>query len=112
MCAKGAAEQLAASTAAEAASGRADALVLFGASGDLARKKLFPPSTTSLKRRSYDPPGLVHTVAPGKERGMSLDGIGKQALIGLRTLYEPASWGPKEADTLPAPGGWHNPEGY
>jgi glucose-6-phosphate 1-dehydrogenase len=42
MFAKGATEQVAASTVAEAASGRADALVLFGASGDLARKKLFP----------------------------------------------------------------------
>jgi glucose-6-phosphate 1-dehydrogenase len=69
---------------------RADALVLFGAMGDLAHKKIFP--------------ALYHeaawaTVEPILDNADALHS------------YEPGSWGPHEADRLATDvGGWHNPE--
>ena len=76
-----------------------DALVFFGATGDLAHKKIFPALQAMARRGHLTVPvvGIVHpilgTVTPVHE-------------------YEPGTWGPAEADRLTADiGGWHCPAG-
>jgi glucose-6-phosphate 1-dehydrogenase len=57
-----------------------DALVFFGATGDLAYKKIFPSLQAMVKRENL----------PVFE-------------------YEPKAWGPKEMERLTPLGGWSNP---
>ena len=59
---------------------RSDALVFFGASGDLAYRKIFPSLQAMLKRGNLAVP-----------------------VFG----YEPRIWGPAEVERVTPPGGWH-----
>jgi glucose-6-phosphate 1-dehydrogenase len=75
----------------------ADALVFFGATGDLAFKKIFPALQAMIKRGRLDVPGI----------GVALSETPDQ--IRARDSLE-THWGPAEAEQRLAPtGGWLNP---
>jgi glucose-6-phosphate 1-dehydrogenase len=74
---------------------RSDALVCFGASGDLAYKQIFPALQAMVRRGALDVP--VIGVARSGDRRTPLH------------LYEAGTWGPAEADRLIAPRSWHKP---
>ena len=113
----------------------ADALVLFGAMGDLAHKKIFPALYHMVRHGHLDVPviGIARAARTDehlKERvrdsiqqqGGNIDredaveaawAIVDPILGNATTLhqYEPGSWGPLEADRLGIDvGGWHDPE--
>jgi glucose-6-phosphate 1-dehydrogenase len=69
-----------------------DALVFFGATGDLAYKKIFPSLQAMVKRENLNVPviGVAKAGTPVFE-------------------YEPKAWGPKEMERLTPLGGWSNP---
>lgn len=99
-----------------------DALVFFGATGDLAYKKIFPSLQAMLKRGHLTVPVIGVAKA-----GWSLDQLKARARDSLEkhggqivdpalkagtpvSEYAPGTWGPPEVDqrVLP-PGGWQNP---
>jgi glucose-6-phosphate 1-dehydrogenase len=67
-----------------------DALVFFGATGDLVFKKIFPALQAMVEEawRIVDP--ALQAGTPVHE-------------------YEPRTWGPGEAESVMPPGGWSNP---
>jgi glucose-6-phosphate 1-dehydrogenase len=65
-------------------SNQSDALVFFGATGDLAYKKIFPSLQAMLKRGNLNVPVFE---------------------------YEPKTWGPQEIERVTPPGGWYTPLG-
>jgi glucose-6-phosphate 1-dehydrogenase len=66
-----------------------DAFVFFGATGDLAFKKIFPSLQAMVKHgRLVDP--ALQAGTPVFE-------------------YEPGTWGPKEVEQVTPPGGWQSP---
>jgi glucose-6-phosphate 1-dehydrogenase len=79
-----------------------DALVFFGATGDLAYKKIFPSLQAMIKRGTLNVPivgvgrkaELVASRHPGADE---------------RDAYEPGTWGPAEVAAVTPPGGWQNP---
>jgi glucose-6-phosphate 1-dehydrogenase len=94
----------------------ADALVLFGDTGDLARKKIYPALLAMARRAS---PGIpVIAVAPAPGDAARQDAVEAAWLIIEPVLseaapvveYDGASWGPPQSDALIAPTGrWRNP---
>src|SRR5580658_4435431 len=97
-----------------------DALVFFGATGDLAYKKIFAALQAMVKRGHLNVP--VIGVARG---GWNLDRLRARAHDSLQEhggvdpvlkagtptyIYEKGNWGPSEVDQrVSPPGGWHNP---
>ena len=69
-----------------------DALVFFGATGDLAYKKIFPSLQAMAKWGNLNVPVI--------------DALRASTPI---FEYEPQTWGPKEVERLTPPGGWQNP---
>ncbi len=76
---------------------RSDALVVFGVTGDLAHKMIFPALYALAKRGTLKVPVIgVEPVLKNHHRTRP---------------YRHGSWGPKEADALiAASGSWHNPK--
>ncbi len=99
---------------------KSDALVFFGAIGDLADKQIFPALQALAKRGLLDLP-----VVGVAKSGWNLDQLRQRArqsledhgaidpILGNRTPvheYETGSWGPREAEAIAADiGGWRNP---
>ena len=97
-----------------------DALVFFGATGDLAHKKIFPSLQAMLKRGHLS--GPVIGVA---KAGWNLDQLKARAKDSLEkhgrldpalkagtpvSEYAPGTWGPPEVDqSVAPPGGLQNP---
>jgi glucose-6-phosphate 1-dehydrogenase len=98
-----------------------DAPVFFGATGDLAYKKIFPSLQAMLKRGRLDVP-----VVGVAKAGWNLDQLKARARQdyaeeawrivdpALKTgspvfPYAPHTWGPKEVERVTPPGGWTDP---
>ena len=84
-----------------------DALVFFGATGDLAYKKIFPSLHAMLKRGNLKVPviGVAKT-------GWNLSQLKDPLLQSVTPVYEyePKTWGPGEVEQKLTPiGGWQNP---
>jgi glucose-6-phosphate 1-dehydrogenase len=105
--------------------GHADALVFFGATGDLAYKKIFPALQAMVKRGHLDVP-----IIGGANAGWGVAMQGDPTLFAREDYvekawrivdpvlkdgtsvyeYEPGTWGPTEVDSrVSPPGGWQNP---
>ena len=87
-----------------------DAIVFFGATGDLAYEQIFPALQGLVRDEGLDVP----TIGVAKP-GWSLDQwrIVDPVLdnVVLPVTYEQGSWGPEEANGLIRPDGpWHNPK--
>ena len=80
-----------------------DALVFFGATGDLAYKKIFPSLQAMIKHGHLDVPVIGVAKA-----GWNIDLVLKAGTPVYE--YEPGSWGPSEVDQKVLPSrGWENP---
>jgi len=107
---------------------RSDAFVFFGATGDLAYKKIFPalqadgearpPRRGQGQRREAPRPrshGVRHTVRPAFAREDYVEEAGRIVDPVLKSHtpvheYEPGTWEPKEVDARVSPlRGWQNP---
>lgn len=96
---------------------RSDALVFFGATGDLAYKKIFPALHAMVKRGHLNVP-VIDAMAGDASLFAREDNVEEAWRIVDPVLkagtpiydYEPNSWGPREIDDRVSPvGGWHNP---
>jgi glucose-6-phosphate 1-dehydrogenase len=97
-----------------------DALVFFGATGDLAYKKIFPSLQAMLKRGHLSGPvigvakagwNLEQLKARAKDSLEKYGGSIPAAKAGTPVSeYAPGTWGPAEVDqSVSPPGGWQNP---
>ena len=87
----------------------ADALVLFGVTGDLAHKKIFPAPYARLLGDAMAGEGALFTREDAVEAAWA---VVDPVLKTHRPVhpYKPGSWGPKQAAALiAADGNWHNP---
>jgi glucose-6-phosphate 1-dehydrogenase len=90
-----------------------DALVFFGATGDLAYKKIFPALQAMVRRGHLRVPviGVARadwTLEQLKARAR--DSVEKHGGLDPAAFAKPKTWRPREADEKVAPvGGWHNP---
>jgi glucose-6-phosphate 1-dehydrogenase len=79
-----------------------DALIFFGATGDLAYKKIFPALQAMVKRLCFAREDYV------EEAWRIVDPVLKAGTPVYE--YEPNSWGPSEVEQKVSPGGgWQNP---
>ena len=90
---------------------RSDALVFFGATGDLAYKKIFPALHAMLKRGHLD----VSVIGVAKS-GWDLEQLKARARDSLEKhggldpiAFEPHTWGPTEVERVTPIEGWENP---
>lgn len=88
---------------------RSDALVFFGATGDLAYKKIFPALQAMIKRGTLDVPviGVAKAGWNLEEAWRIVDPVLKADTPVFE--YEPGTWGPDEVDRITPAAGWHNP---
>ena len=98
-----------------------DALVFFGATGDLAYKKIFPSLQSMVKRGHLDVDAYERVLGDAmagdaaifarqdyvEQAWRIVDPILKRTTPAYE--YQPRTWGPNEAAQLAPPGGWVNP---
>ena len=85
-----------------------DALVFFGATGDLAYKKIFPALQAMVQRGTLKVPVIGVAKAEYVEEAWRIVDPVLNAGTPLQE-YDPKTWGPAEVESVTPPGGWSNP---